>query len=112
LAQTCTVGNYAGGSRSSSFSGDDGPATSANFYLVSGGLWVDSSKTLFLADSYNLRIRKVDPNTKIVTTIAGDFDRSWTWFSSFVSLFTLFLLFQELLHQEKLFVLVLAVWLV
>jgi hypothetical protein len=77
-AQTCMVGNYAG-TGTVGFSGDDGDAASATFSISNGGVWVDTSKKLFIADYNNNRIRAVNPNTKIVTTIAG-------WFFFFLSL--------------------------
>lgn len=54
------------------FSGDDGPATSAEF----GGIYCVSldptRETLYLTDLDNRRIRALDLTTGIVTTIAGD----------------------------------------
>jgi DNA-binding beta-propeller fold protein YncE len=60
----------------STFAGDgqpsfnDGPALSASFYYPYG-IAVDSDGNLFIADSYNHRIRKIN-TTGYVTTIAGD----------------------------------------
>ncbi len=51
------------------FSGDDGPATSAQLGRPAG-VAVDGSGNLFIADSYNSRIRKVSPSA-IITTAAG-----------------------------------------
>jgi uncharacterized protein (TIGR03437 family) len=52
------------------FAGDGGPATSA---LISAalGVAVDGSGNLYIADSGNCRIRKVDASTGIITTVAG-----------------------------------------
>ncbi len=57
------------GSSSQGFSGDNGPATSAQ---LSGacGVAVDSANNLYIADSGNNRVRKVTPNGTI-TTVAG-----------------------------------------
>ena len=53
------------------FSGDGGPATSAQFALYSPrGIAVDSAGNLFIADTQNSRVRKV--SNGIVTTVAGN----------------------------------------
>ena len=51
------------------FSGDDGPATSADLYYPRA-VAVDSSGNLYIADDGNDRIRKVTPQD-IISTIAG-----------------------------------------
>jgi uncharacterized protein (TIGR03437 family) len=51
------------------FSGDDGPATSAQLDYP-GGVAVDSAGDLYIADSYNFRIRKVANG--VITTVAGN----------------------------------------
>jgi len=53
----------------SGFSGDGGPATNAA--LFAGGVAVDGSGNLFVADSINDRVRKVAPNN-LITTVAGN----------------------------------------
>jgi len=50
-------------------SGDNGPATSAQFSEL-GGLAVDSAGNLYIADTASHRVRKVAPNG-IITTVAG-----------------------------------------
>ncbi len=64
--------NYAG-TGIGGFSGDGGDSLSAmvNIDSTSGGVWVDTSQTLFVVDLKNNRIRSVDSGTKIITTIAG-----------------------------------------
>ncbi|MBI4474083.1 MAG: IPT/TIG domain-containing protein, partial [Acidobacteria bacterium] len=52
------------------FSGDSGPATSAQIGTFVRGLAVDASGNLYIADQSNHRIRKVDVNGTI-TTVAG-----------------------------------------
>jgi hypothetical protein len=52
------------------FSGDGGPATEARLSTLSG-LSVDREGNLFIADSGNHRIRRVDAATGIITTVAG-----------------------------------------
>lgn len=57
------------GTGSSGFSGDGGPALKAQFYGPYG-IAVDSSGTIYVADTFNSRIRRITPDG-IVTTIAG-----------------------------------------
>src|SRR5439155_9007367 len=59
------------GDGNSVFRGDGGPATSAT---LSGpkGVILDGTGNLFIADTGNNRIRRVDARTGIITTIAGD----------------------------------------
>ena len=58
------------GNGTKGYSGDGGAATNANLYLPSGVV-VDAYGNLFIADTFNNRIRKVDTNG-IITTVAGD----------------------------------------
>ncbi len=55
------------------YAGDGGPATSA---LLSDpeGVAVDAAGNIYIADSSNLLIRKVNASTGIITTVAGVFD--------------------------------------
>ena len=52
------------------YSGDDGPAINAHLNAAAG-IAVDNQGNLFIADTRNHRVRKVDPNG-IITTVAGD----------------------------------------
>jgi uncharacterized protein (TIGR03437 family) len=52
-----------------SFSGDNGPATSAGLYSPEG-IAVDSAGDLYIADSGNNRVRKV--SNGVITTVAGN----------------------------------------
>jgi len=54
------------------FSGDNGPATAAQLDHPHG-LAVDVTDNLFIADAFNHRVRKVDPNGTI-TTVVGNGD--------------------------------------
>ncbi len=54
-----------------SYSGDNGPATSATLNYPYG-ITVDTSGNVYIADRYNHRIRKVTVATGIITTIAGN----------------------------------------
>lgn len=52
------------------YSGDNGPATAAQLYYPTG-IAFDSAGHIYIADSYNNCIRKID-NTGTITTIAGN----------------------------------------
>lgn len=52
------------------FSGDGGPATQAKFNQPYG-VALDQAGNLFVADSGNSRIRRIDARTGIITTVAG-----------------------------------------
>ena len=54
-------------------SGDDGPATSANMYYPQGGVAVDSAGNIYIGDSFNGRVRKVDTSATpwTISTFAG-----------------------------------------
>ncbi len=52
------------------YSGDGGAALDAKFNGTSG-IVVDSAGNLYIADYHNYRVRKVDANSRIITTLAG-----------------------------------------
>ncbi|MDA2933392.1 IPT/TIG domain-containing protein [Acidobacteria bacterium AH-259-D05] len=52
------------------FSGDEGPATAAQLFDPRG-VEVDEAGNLFIADTLNDRIRRVDAVTGVITTMAG-----------------------------------------
>jgi len=60
------------GNGSAAFSGDGGPATTASLNFSLGGVAVDGSGNLFIADAGNNRVRRVDAATGIITTVAGN----------------------------------------
>jgi uncharacterized protein (TIGR03437 family) len=64
VGTSCTAGSFCGG-----FSGDGGPATSAEL-TAPYGVAVDIAGNLFIADQGNNRIREVSPSG-IITTVAG-----------------------------------------
>lgn len=59
------------------FSGDGGPATSASLYHPTG-VAVDSAGNLYIADSWNNRIRRVDASTSVITTVAGSGSQNYS----------------------------------
>lgn len=59
------------GSGASGFSGDGGPATNASL-ASPHSVAVDRSGDLFIADLENRRVRRVDSETGIITTVAGN----------------------------------------
>ena len=64
---TAVVGNYANG-----YSGDGGPATSAQLGNPRG-VAVDSAGNLYVADSLNGLIREVAADTGVIRTVAGHY---------------------------------------
>jgi hypothetical protein len=71
---TVVAGNFTLGP---GFSGDGGPATSAQLGVSSNGvgaidLAVDSAGDIFFTDSKNYRVRRIDGSTNIITTIGGN----------------------------------------
>jgi len=58
------------GNGSLAYSGDGGPATSASVG-VPYGVAVDGSGNLYIADTWNNVIRRVDVGTGVITTVAG-----------------------------------------
>ncbi|MBI3851275.1 MAG: HYR domain-containing protein [Verrucomicrobia bacterium] len=76
-----TTGNYATGiistvvgTGTAGFSGDGALASAAQISVVNfpGGLATDAAGNLYLADEGNLRVRKVDAATGIISTVAGN----------------------------------------
>jgi len=68
---TTFAGNGSGG-----FSGDGGPATDASFTFPADVV-ADQYGNVFISDTQNGRIRKVDTNG-VITTVAGNGDRSYS----------------------------------
>jgi sugar lactone lactonase YvrE len=59
------------GNGTATYSGDNGTATAASLYYP-GGIALDRTGNLFIADGYNHRIRRVDAKTGVITTVAGN----------------------------------------
>jgi sugar lactone lactonase YvrE len=59
------------GNGSYGFNGDGGPATAASLFAPAG-VALDGSGNLYIADTGNHRIRRVDATTGTITTVAGD----------------------------------------
>lgn len=64
------ITTYAG-TGAQGFSGDGGPATSAEFNNPTADA-VDTAGNLYVTDQFNFRIRKIDASTRIITTVAGN----------------------------------------
>jgi uncharacterized protein (TIGR03437 family) len=60
-----------GGSTQIGFAGDGGPATSAVFSQYVNGLLADANGNVYIGDSGNNRVRRIDSNG-IITTFAGN----------------------------------------
>ncbi len=71
---SCVVDAFAGVQRTSAlilYKGDGGQATSASF-SNQAGLWINpTSQDLYIADQYSYRARKVNLNSRVITTFAG-----------------------------------------
>ncbi|MHB8389384.1 MAG: NHL domain-containing protein [Acidobacteriaceae bacterium] len=63
--------NTVAGDGTAGYSGDGGPATSAEFNSPDN-VTVDSAGNLYIADYYNNRIRKVTASTGDISTVAGN----------------------------------------
>ncbi|GEM_PF-5569218 len=67
------------GNGAASFSGDDRPASEASLHLAGSGaigliagVAADKAGNVFVADTFNSRVRRIDAATRTITTIAGD----------------------------------------
>jgi uncharacterized protein (TIGR03437 family) len=69
-AQTGNVITTVAGNGTSGYSGDGGPATSAELHQPYG-VAVDAAGNIYIADTSNNRIRKVAAATGVITTVAG-----------------------------------------
>jgi sugar lactone lactonase YvrE len=58
------------GNGESGFSGDGGPATAATLHQPEG-IAIDKDGNLYISDTHNNRVRRVDARTGTITTVAG-----------------------------------------
>ena len=65
------------GTGASSYSGDNGAATSATLYAPRE-VALDASGNIYIGEFYNHRVRKVTVSTGIITTIAGTGSASYS----------------------------------
>ena len=70
--------NTVAGTGEDDLSGDGGPALSATLSSPLG-VAVDSEGNLFIGDTGNHRVRRVDADTGIITTVAGSIDQEGFW---------------------------------
>ena len=68
-AQPGTISTYAG-TGVYNYGGDGGPASLAKFRSIDH-LAFDADGNLYISEYYNYRVRKIDKNTGIITTVAG-----------------------------------------
>ena len=64
------------GTGTAGYNGDDQPATSAQLTRPDG-VFVDASENIYISDSENHRIRRVDGETGTITTVAGTGTRGY-----------------------------------
>ncbi len=65
------ITTVAGNSSTFFYAGDGGPAIGASLFLPFGVV-LNAASDLYIADTYNNRIRKVDAQTGIISTVAGN----------------------------------------
>lgn len=70
-AATGIIRTVAGTSFPPGYDGDGGPATGAQLWAPAGSAVDPATGDLYIADSFNLVVRKVDGASGIITTIAG-----------------------------------------
>ena len=60
------------GNGNQGFGGDGGPAINAMFNFIWNVILDQESGDIYLSDQFNCRIRKINPSTGIITTVAGN----------------------------------------
>jgi len=74
---TGLISTIAGSGTKAGYSGDGGLATAAEMYFPAG-ITLDSSGNIYISDTRNNCVRKVDAVTGIINTIAGRFQWGYT----------------------------------
>ncbi len=64
------------GNGNNGYNGDGSPATEASLNTPND-MWIDSSGNIFIADTFNHRVRKIDPSG-IITTVVGNGEVGYT----------------------------------
>src|SRR5262249_34503489 len=72
-AQTGNITTFAG-TGVEGFAGDGGPASGAELNQRPPAVAGDGAGNVFIADPYNLAVRRVDALTGVITTVAGGLD--------------------------------------
>src|SRR5439155_16478569 len=70
VSSSGVITTVAGVAGTEDYSGDGGPASSAELDWPQG-MAVDGAGNLYFADSFNGRVRRIDP-AGVITTVAGD----------------------------------------
>ncbi len=70
FADRC-IDNFAGNGQSG-FSGDGGQALQASLSINLLGIGIDPADNIYLIDNTNMRIRKIDIGTGVISTVAGN----------------------------------------
>jgi hypothetical protein len=71
VAHNGTITRFIGTQSAGAYSGDGGPALLAEFSAITAIMFDEPRGVVYLMDSNNFRLRRVDLNTTIVTTVAG-----------------------------------------
>jgi sugar lactone lactonase YvrE len=71
MAHNGTITRFIGTQSAGAYSGDGGPALLAEFSAITAVMFDEPRGAVYLMDSNNFRLRRVDLNTTIVTTVAG-----------------------------------------
>ena len=65
------ISNFAGTAEKSGFAGDGNPASFNAKFNSASGVAIDSAGNVYIGDTLNNRIRKIDSNSGLISTIAG-----------------------------------------